>query len=186
MLADGTFHQATVEEVATRAGVARATLYQHFGSRLGLVDALCETFDETPALLALRSAIRNAEPRDAFETAIENTVRFWASQEEILVPLYGAAAVDQAAHDLVERQRTDRRQEFDRLLRRLRHAQLLREDVDEKRALATLLMLTSFETFQELRRNGRLSERDVAGTVKESASALLLAQPSRRDDRQLT
>jgi len=41
LLEEGAFHQSTVEEVASRAGVSRASLYQHFGSRLGLVDAMC-------------------------------------------------------------------------------------------------------------------------------------------------
>src|SRR3954447_16747165 len=45
LLEEGSFHATTVEEVADRAGVSRATLYGHFGSRLGLVDAMCETFD---------------------------------------------------------------------------------------------------------------------------------------------
>src|SRR5204862_7618212 len=40
LLAEGSFHDSTVEEVADRAGVARATLYQHFRSRLELVDAV--------------------------------------------------------------------------------------------------------------------------------------------------
>ena len=39
LLEEGSFHESTVEEVASRAGVSRATLYQHFGTRLGLVDA---------------------------------------------------------------------------------------------------------------------------------------------------
>jgi AcrR family transcriptional regulator len=41
LLEEGVFHETTVEEVAQRARVSRATLYGHFGSRLGLVDALC-------------------------------------------------------------------------------------------------------------------------------------------------
>jgi len=52
LLEEGVFHEATVEEVADRAGVARATLYQHFGSRLGLVDAVCETIAQSPELRA--------------------------------------------------------------------------------------------------------------------------------------
>src|SRR3954468_8189346 len=42
LLAEGSFHESTVEEVADRAGISRATLYTHFGSRTGLVDAICE------------------------------------------------------------------------------------------------------------------------------------------------
>ena len=47
LLSEGSFHESTVEEVAARAGVSRATVYQHFRSRLDLVDAICDTFDAT-------------------------------------------------------------------------------------------------------------------------------------------
>ena len=39
LLQEGAFHESTVEQVAARAGVSRATVYQQFGSRVGLVDA---------------------------------------------------------------------------------------------------------------------------------------------------
>src|SRR6476620_183247 len=83
LLADGTFHESTVEEVATKAGVARATLYQHFGSRLALVDAICETFAENPALVALRQAVELEDADAALDQLIANAVRFWASEEAI-------------------------------------------------------------------------------------------------------
>ena len=73
LLEEGTFHETTVEEVAARAGVARATLYQHFGSRLGLVDAMCETFDANPALIRLRTSV----DLDAF---VADVVTFWAAE----------------------------------------------------------------------------------------------------------
>ena len=178
LLSEGKFHDATVEEVATRAGVARATLYQHFHSRFGLVDAICDTFDENPALVAIRDSARNAEPVAALESSIENTVRFWASEEAILAPLYGAAAIDPAARDLVDRQRADRRSEFALMLRRLGDAGRLRAGLNTRHALGVLLMLTSFETFEELRRHAGLSERDVTGTLQDSVRRLLLGEPT--------
>ena len=36
LLSEGAFHESTVEEVAARAGVWRATLKKHKGSRRGL------------------------------------------------------------------------------------------------------------------------------------------------------
>jgi AcrR family transcriptional regulator len=175
MLADGSFHEATVEAVAERAGVARATVYQHFRSRVGLVDAMCETFDENPALVALRETIGTADVADVLGRAIAGTVRFWASEEAVLAPLYGAAAIDPAAHDLVERQRADRRAEFETLLGRLRAAGRLRPELPRRDALATLLMLTSFETFVELRRHAGLTERGVVELLQSSARSALLA-----------
>jgi AcrR family transcriptional regulator len=174
MLGDGSFHEATVEEVALRAGVSRATLYQHFGSRLGLVDAMCDTFDANPALIAIRQATKGTDPVEALHGSIAQTVRFWASEEAVLTPLYGAAAVDPAAQELVARQREDRRGEFGHVVRGLAREGLLRPGLSARHAMANLLMLTSFETFVELRRTGGLSERDVAATLQESAAALLL------------
>jgi AcrR family transcriptional regulator len=174
MLGDGSFHEATVEEVAARAGVSRATLYQHFGSRLGLVDAMCDTFDANPALIAIRDATKGANPVEALRSSIAQTVRFWASEEAVLAPLYGAAAVDPAAQELVARQRKDRRGEFGHVIRGLARNGSLRPGLPPRHAMATLLVLTSFETFVELRRVGGLSERDAAATLQESAAALLL------------
>jgi AcrR family transcriptional regulator len=155
LLAEGTFHESTVEQVATRAGVSRASLYQHFGSRVGLVDALCETFDATRPLLA----IRETESVDEF---IALVVEFWSAEEKILEQLYGVAAVDPAARDLVERQTRDRYGELRRLQRAL--------GVDSKDAFAELAMLTSFETYRELRRRVGLSKRGVVTRLQAAAA----------------
>ena len=173
LLADGTFHESTVEEVATKAGVARATLYQHFGSRLALVDAICETFAENPALVALRQAVELEDADAALDQLIANSVRFWASEEAILRQLYGAAAIDPSAAALVARQTNDRRGELQRLLARLREAGRLGPELPDRTALALLLVLTSFETFEELRRRGGLPERDVTSTLQDAARATL-------------
>ena len=157
LLGEGAFHEAPVETVAARAGVSRATLYQHFGSRLGLVDALCDTFDANPALVALR------ETTDV-ESFIRHCVEFWASEEPILVQLYGVAAADPAAGDLVERQTRDRYSE----LRRVLHLLGLGEE-----RLPALGALTSFETYLELRRRAGLDRERVAQTLCAWARALV-------------
>jgi AcrR family transcriptional regulator len=162
----GAFHSSTVEDVAERAGVSRATVYQQFGSRLGLVDALCETFDASPSLLALRAAIDEGEPLEALDAFVGHAADFWAAEEGVLLQLYGAAAIDQAAEALVVRQRGDRRAELERLLHRLRPQNV-------KRALALLLVVTSFETYEELRRHAGLPHREVVRLLREQARAAL-------------
>jgi AcrR family transcriptional regulator len=173
LLQEGAFHEATVAQVAARAGVSRATLYGHFGSRLGLVDAICETFDANPELVAVRETVREPDAGAALHRSIAHAVAFWASEEAVLEPLYGAAAIDPAARDLVARQRADRRAEFGYLLGRLEEAGRLRPELSSVEALGVLLVLTSFETFQELRRLAGLEERDVTATLQASARSLL-------------
>ena len=170
LLAEGRFHESTVEEVADRAGVARATVYQHFGSRLDLVDAICEAFDANPALLELRRFVELPDADEALARTIANTVRFWSSEDAILSQLYGVAAIDPAARDLVDRQRADRRGEMERLVRNLRRAGRLR--VGERRALTLLLVLTSYETFRELRASN-LSDRQTVAFLQEAAREAL-------------
>src|SRR3954465_5301156 len=107
LLAEGTFHESTVEKVAERAGVSRATLYQHFRSRLELVDAICETFDQNPALLRLRETVDGPDAEAALAGTIAESIDFWSSEDAVLRHLYGVAAIDPAAQDLVDRQRRD-------------------------------------------------------------------------------
>jgi AcrR family transcriptional regulator len=154
LLAAGTFHETPVEEVAARAGVSRATLYQHFGTREGLVDAMCESFDENPALVK----IRRIDDVDAF---VELCTAFWSSEEKVLAQLYGAAAVDPAAAALVERQRSDRYGELRRILRI--------GGIEGRRVFAELAALTSFETFCELRRGAGLRLSEVTATLQGAA-----------------
>ena len=168
LLAEGQFHESTVEEVADRAGVARATIYQHFRSRLELVDAICETFDANPALRELRRIAELPDADAALARTIANTIRFWSSEDGVLRQLYGVAAIDPAAQDLVVRQRADRRGELERLVRNLRRAGRLRDGMTERRALTLLLVLTSYDTFRELREAG-LSDRQATAFLQQSA-----------------
>src|SRR5438105_6921279 len=94
LLAEGSFHESTVEEVADRAGIARATLYQHFRSCLDLVDGICDTFAVNPALLAVRDVVELPDADAALGETIANTVRFWSAEDPILSQLYGVAAID--------------------------------------------------------------------------------------------
>ena len=172
LLAEGTFHTSTVEHVADRAGISRATLYQHFRSRLELVDAICETFDANPALLELRQVIELPDAETALDKTIASSIRFWSSEDAVLRQLYGVTAIDPAAQNLVDRQRNDRRGELERLVSNLHRTRRLR-DRTTARALNLLLVLTSYETFRELREAG-LSDRQLTATLQQAAHDLLL------------
>jgi len=148
LLREGSFHESTVEQVATRAGVSRATVYQQFGSRLGLVDAICDSLD-----------LSAVEASPDVPTLLQRTTDFWAREETLLTQLYDAAAVDPAAREFVERQTRDR-------YRHLPHW------VDRS-GLPVLGLLTSFETYVELRRRAGLSQRQVVAHLQRAAAELL-------------
>lgn len=161
LLEEGAFHEARVEEVAVRAGVSRATLYGHFHSRLDLVDALCDTFADNPAL-------RERAEAAGVDEAITASVRLWSSDGAALAQLYGVAAIDGAARELADRQRAERWADMERLVERSHTSGKARG----RRAVEVLMVLTSYETYRELREAG-VSERDVTQALQESARALL-------------
>ena len=61
-----------------------------------------------------------------------------------------------------------------RLVRHLHRTGRLRSGVSERRALALLLVLTSYETFRELRAAG-LSDRELTKSLGETGRTLLLS-----------
>jgi AcrR family transcriptional regulator len=173
LVAEGAFHESTVEQVADRAGVSRATLYQHFRSRIELIDALCETFSANPAIMEIRSVVDQPDGRSALDVTIADAHRFWSAEDAVLQPLYGLTGIDPAARELVERQRADRRGEMDRLAANLDRQGLLPDGTNRRRAVAVLLVLTSYETFRELRAEG-FSDRQAVSLLQESGRALLI------------
>jgi len=173
LLREGRFHESTVEQVAERAGVSRATVYQHFRSRIDLVDAICETFDANPALIELRRTVGLPDPQAALLGTIALAMRFWDSEDAILSELYGVVAIDPAARDLVGRQRADRCAEMRRLARQLHANGALRPGISAARALDVLMVLTSYETYRELREAGCSAKR-LTAELETMARALLL------------
>jgi AcrR family transcriptional regulator len=166
LLAAGRFHDSTVEEVAEHAGVSRATLYLHFRSRVELIDGICDVLE--PALIGVRESVQIDDVDEALAKTTAATTKFWASEEALLEQLYGSVAVDPAAKDFVDRQRGDRRGEMQKLARRLK-----RPGLSENRALAQLMVLTSFETFRELRTAG-MSQSEATKLLQANARDLLL------------
>jgi hypothetical protein len=74
--------------------------------------------------------------------------------------------------NLVDRRRRDRRSKLERLVENLARSGRLAAGVSRRDALVTPLLLTSFETYRELREAG-LSDRQTASFLKERARELL-------------
>jgi len=173
MLGEGRFHESTMEEIALEAGISRATLYQHFRSRLDLVDAICDTFAVNPALVEVKAAVDIPDPLEALAATIDQAMRFWASVDDVLRELHGVVALDPAAAELVRRQYEDRQAVMRRLARHLHAAAPIRPGLSEARILDRLMLLTSYETYSELCLLGR-SPAQVTRELQQMADALLL------------
>src|SRR4051812_29527123 len=84
----------TVDAVARRADVARATVYYQFGSKTGLLEALCDSPAERGGMSRLAEAFTAADPDDALRLLVAAFARFWAADRAAMRRLRALAALD--------------------------------------------------------------------------------------------
>jgi AcrR family transcriptional regulator len=125
----------SVGAVARRAGVTRATVYNRFGSRDGLIRAV---FPATRALVAF-----NKDPRDAVHDFLTSRCARWAANP--------------ALYRNVSHMQGDDGEEPRRLAEELGRFDQLRPGCSIKEAQDVLATLGSFAVFDQLHQDGRRS-----------------------------
>ena len=173
LIGEDAFHAATMEELATAAGVSRATVFNRFGSKLGVLQALFTRGIEGPEMRAIQEALAIEDPVEALEAAIDASCVIWEAYAPVHEQLQAIVVLEPEASALIKRQRDEQRADLQALTRRLARAGRLRRGISGTRVTATLHMLTSLETFLWLRREYRLSLRQTREAISEQARAVL-------------
>jgi AcrR family transcriptional regulator len=173
LIREGTFHAATMDEVAGAAGVSRATVFNRFGSKLGVLEALFTRGMEGPEMAAIQKALALEDPVAALDAAVEAGCAIWEAYGFVHLQLQAVGVLEPDAAALVDQQRAEQRADLERLTRRLAKADRLRPGLSQARATATLHTLTSLESFLWLRQGYGLSLRQTRETLAELARTLL-------------
>jgi AcrR family transcriptional regulator len=173
LIRDDAFHTATMDELAAAAGVSRATVFNRFGSKLGVLQALFERAMEGPQMDAIREALEIEDPVAALEGLIAASCAIWDREGYIHQQLQAIVVLEPDASALIDEQKHEQRADLQTLVRRLSKAGRLRPGIGETRALATLHTLTSLETFLWLRREYSLSLRQTRATITALARTVL-------------
>lgn len=167
----------SIDAIARQAGVARMTIYNQFGSKSGLLEAL---FDDlaTRAEIGdrLGAAFRHDDALTTLDAFIAAFGHFWTPDRFIIRRLHGLAALDPDIEP-GERARNERRRQGLRVvLERVaaQHGRPAPADFDE--AVDLLHALTSFETFDILAGPER-SPEEVLPVVRRVARAVLGLEP---------
>jgi AcrR family transcriptional regulator len=161
----------TVDAVAKRADVARATIYYQFDSKTGLLEALCDALAESGQLSELAAAFTNPDPLGALRDFVAAFGRFWATDRLLMRRLRALAALDPEVGAVIHARDERRRTGLEVLVGRLCDQHLTTIAAD--RAVNTLLALTSFETFDALA-DPEQELTDVVRDVLELIEAALL------------
>src|SRR5215831_18523949 len=165
LVAEDAFHTATMDDLARRAGVARATVFSRFGSKLGVLEALSLRCAGGPEMRALRDAQAVEEPVAAVDALLTAGCDLWEREGYIMVQLKAIVVLEPDASAIIEAQFDDQRRGMERLARGLQAAGRLREGWSVARATAALHALTSVGTFMLLRRDHDLPLPKVKQTL---------------------
>jgi AcrR family transcriptional regulator len=175
LLAEATSYTAfTVDAVAKRADVARATVYYQFGSKTGLIEALCDALAETGQISDLSRAFTDPDPVEALATFVAAFSRFWAADPLVMRRLRALAALDPEVGAVIAKRDAWRRKGLALLVDRLTDQPLVGESFDPDQAVRALHALTSFETFETLAGADRTIP-EVTPLVVDLVQAALLA-----------
>jgi AcrR family transcriptional regulator len=148
-------------KVAERAGVSRITIYNQFGSKAGLLEALSAEAGPPPA--GLPAVESGADPAADLKRSIEQGCAAWAANPRLYRQLGGRGQGDRSDHDHT-------------LAERLAAADRLRPGCSIKEAEDVIGILTSFPVFDRLHKDGRRSPSAVAEILLRMASVLMTAR----------
>jgi AcrR family transcriptional regulator len=173
LIREDAFHSATMDELAAAAGVSRATVFNRFGSKLGVLQALYARCIESPEMEAVMAAFEIEDSLAALEAVIDAVCAMWETHGFIQEQVQAIVVLEPEASAIVEEQKEEQSSDLRNLTRRLARADRLRPGLGEARVTATLHMLTSLEAFLWLRQEYGLSVRQTRETIAELARQLL-------------
>jgi len=173
LVAEDAFHTATMDDLARRAGVARATVFSRFGSKLGVLEALSLRCAGGPEMRAIREAQAIEDPVAAVEALFVAGCDLWEKEGSIMVQLKAIVVLEPDASAIIDAQHDDQRRGMEALARGLQQAGRLHEGWSVARATAALHALTSVETFMLLRRDHGLALTKVKQTLVEFSRVIV-------------
>jgi AcrR family transcriptional regulator len=152
---DASIASFSLDGVAKAAGVTRLTVYNQFGSRRGLLEAVFDDIAQRGGLTEIAGAMAIADPRAALDRLIEIFCGFW-SRDAAIGRLHEAMATDpEFAEALMERNER-RRKGVGALVDRIAGKTASRRARQD--AVDVIFALTSYAMFAMLRKGRSVDE----------------------------
>lgn len=141
----------SIEAVARQADVARMTVYYQFGSKTGLLEALCDSLASAGGMdqAQMRTVFVQPDPLVALAELTNVFSRFWESDRLVNRRLRGLAALDRDFDTVVRSRNENRRKALTVLVQRVEDTGHVLP-VPAHEAINILFTLTGFEFFDGL------------------------------------
>lgn len=147
MLADsGSSPALRMEDVAAAVGITRQTLYNLFGSKTALIEAVFDHIARAGGMESMRSAMMQADPEKRLAAMVGVFAGFWTASRTVTRHIRAMAATDAELHAAIHARDERRRVACQHVVRGFAQT-----DSDGAVARADVLWaLTSFEFFDLL------------------------------------
>jgi len=166
------FVDFSLESIARSSGVTRQTIYNLFGSRSGLLEALFDQLAISGGMERMRSVMQQTDPESALADFVEVFCGFWSKDRLLTRRIHGIAAIDPEFGAAVEARNRRRQAAAARIVSMFDRANPARITQDQSQRAITLWALTSFEFFDALT-EATGSQEEATRLVHEQASKAL-------------
>jgi AcrR family transcriptional regulator len=160
----------SIDAVARRAGVARMTVYNQFGSKAGLLEALFDHLAVRGELVRMPELFAEKDAVKALDAFVALFGRFWTSNRRAHRRLRAAAVHDPELFAAIESRNERRRRGLTELTRRL--ATIATSPLPSAELVNVLFVLLSFETFDALAGESR-TPADVTPLLQRMARLIV-------------
>lgn len=164
----------SLERIARQAGVARRTIYQVFGSRVGLFEALEQDLLARGGFAEVQAAFNeHTDARQILERMLPASARLLERERAILRALYLQSLIDPEAASLTQRIDEGRIGGMRYLAQLLEEQGYIRPGLTRAEVGDILALLTDFVTFDQLRTRLDLSPEAIVRRLQIMAASLL-------------
>jgi AcrR family transcriptional regulator len=179
----------TIDAIARRAGVSRQTVYNQFGTKAGLLDAVCDQGATAFDLAArLPDAFSQPDPVEALTRFIATFGAFWSVDPDLTRRTLGLAELEPEYADVLRARDARRLTGLGVLIDRFDASPGFACSAARRQLLRILVTLTSFASYDSIAGDGRSPHQATASVTRLALAAiadagLRLSPSSRRPAR---
>jgi AcrR family transcriptional regulator len=166
VLAQVPLRRFSIDEAARLAGVNRTTVYDAFGSRSGLLEAVAEDLLRRGGFDQIGQALAEPDVVRAIDGSLDAWARLYEAEAHVAEPIFALAALDPDAVGAVEVFERGRWDGMRHLALRLEEQGRLAAGVSREEAAELLWVVTSIQTFGQLTRQRGLPPALAADRLK--------------------
>ncbi len=164
----------SLNAVARAAGVTRATVYQHFGSRGDLLIAVAADTLERADVSRVIAALQDPDPLKALRRVLTEGCRIWAAERLTFSQIGSLGVLDAGIAELNEQQEQVKHMFLVPLINRMEEQGLLRAGLSVLDAALLVEAATRFEAFDHLYTRHKLSLAKTTAMLIRIAEAAIL------------